>query len=387
MDLGKERKIFGKLGSISLADIVQLLGVNKRTATLELDNDGERGAIFFKDGTVVHASNEDTEGEDAILHILEWPDASFVIEEGISTLPKVTMSGEAEALMLKLCSKLDELHRSQPDRHKARRKKRVRFSLSFNKEVERRKFSIPIVVGILVVIATVSVLISGLFLGKSQAPMAKTTTGETSPEPIENEELSGPLLEEDGDSSESASNDADPIPTEAASVTPSAENPRTPVLDRRVAAPDPEPPPRTTAPAPASFGFLLVVAEPWAAISIDGEKVGETPMDRIRLSAGEHTISLLNESFAGLITDRIAIRADETATRKYSFNEAGYLQVLVQPWADVLVDGRLVGQTPIQKVRIPVGRHTVTLRHPQLGEKATEIEIRLEETTLLRMEM
>jgi hypothetical protein len=387
MDLGKERKIFGKLGSISLADIVQLLGVNKRTATLELDNDGDRGTIFFKDGIIVHASNGSVEGEDAILHILEWPDASFVIEEGIPTLPKVTMAGDAEALMLRLCSKLDELRRDQPERHK-RRKKRVRFSLSFNNETKRRRFSIPVVLGILAGIVALSVLIPGLFMGNSKAPMANPVSEEPNTDSVEDDSGRSPTDLENP--SVPASNGADSNLTDDEKVTSTSESPVARVVEQQVAAPDPSPPIQpspTTVPAQPAYGFLLVVAEPWAEVTIDGEKVGETPMGRIRLSAGEHTISLLNENFAGLITGRVSIPADETITRKYSFNEAGYLQVVVQPWADVFVDGRLVGQTPLQKVRIPVGRHSVTLRHPQLGEKTAEIDIKLEETTLLRMEM
>ncbi len=373
MELGKERKIFGKLGSISLADIVQLLGVNKRTATLELDNDGDRGSIYFKDGIVVHASNGGVEGEDAILHILEWPDASFVIEEGIPTLPKVTMAGDAEALMLRLCSKLDELRRHQPDRHK-RRKKRVRFSLSFNKEPERRRFSMPVIAVILAVIAALSVLIPGLFIGESLAPMAKAPEEQTT-NPVEENFGETPVDVENPSEPTLESADPNPVEGESTASTPETRLARAP--EQRVAAPNSSPPVQpstTTVSAPPSFGFLLVVAEPWAEVSIDGEKVGETPMGRIRLSAGEHTISLMNENFAGLITDRVSIPTDETVTQKYSFNESGYLQVVVQPWADVFVDGRPVGQTPLQKVRIPVGRHTVTLRHPQLGEKANEVE-------------
>ena len=387
MDLGKERKIFGKLGSISLADIVQLLGVNKRTATLDLDNDGDRGTIFFKDGIIVHASNGGMEGEDAILNILEWSDASFVIQEGIPTLPKVTMAGDAEALMLRLCSKLDELRRHQPDRNK-RRKKRVHFSLSFNKETERRRFSIPVVVSILVVIAAVTVLIPGLFMGESQAPMAESAPEEPTVDPVEENSGTTPLEVENPSELASERVGSNLVEGENAASTPETLLARVP--EQRVAEPNPPPPVQpitTTVAAAPSFGFLLVVAEPWAEVSIDGEKVGETPMGRIRLSAGEHTISLLNENFAGLITGRVSIRTDETVTSKYSFNESGYLQIVVQPWADVFVDGRPVGQTPLQKVRIPVGRHTVTLRHPQLGEKAAEVDIKLEETTVLRMEM
>ncbi len=43
-----------------------------------------------------------------------------------------------------------------------------------------------------------------------------------------------------------------------------------------------------------------------------------------------------------------------------------YITVDVQPWAEVLLDGKTVGHTPLQKV-ISAGRHTIHLRNPQVG--------------------
>ena len=50
MSAGKDTKIFGGLGSISLHDLIQLLGMNGRTATLVLGRQGRKGKIYFKEG-------------------------------------------------------------------------------------------------------------------------------------------------------------------------------------------------------------------------------------------------------------------------------------------------------------------------------------------------
>jgi hypothetical protein len=34
----------------------------------------------------------------------------------------------------------------------------------------------------------------------------------------------------------------------------------------------------------------------------------------------------------------------------------------------VLIDGKLVGETPIGNLSIPLGEHEIIFRHPQLGE-------------------
>ena len=40
-----------------------------------------------------------------------------------------------------------------------------------------------------------------------------------------------------------------------------------------------------------------------------------------------------------------------------------------QPWAQVIVDGRALGDTPIANLMLPIGDHRVVLRHPELGER------------------
>jgi serine/threonine-protein kinase len=42
----------------------------------------------------------------------------------------------------------------------------------------------------------------------------------------------------------------------------------------------------------------------------------------------------------------------------------GLLQVAVKPWGEVAVDGRVVGTTPIDRITLPAGAHTVRVRHP-----------------------
>jgi hypothetical protein len=40
------------------------------------------------------------------------------------------------------------------------------------------------------------------------------------------------------------------------------------------------------------------------------------------------------------------------------------------PWAEVWIDGRRVGETPIGNLPIAIGPHEVVFRRPELGEKA-----------------
>ncbi len=99
-------------------------------------------------------------------------------------------------------------------------------------------------------------------------------------------------------------------------------------------------------------------------------------MDRTRQPAGEHTLTLSNPNFVGITTDTVSIPHDGPFTKKYSFYDSGELQVTARLWAEVFIDGLFIGQTPLNKVDLPVGRHQVTLRHPDLGEKRFAVDTR-----------
>ena len=57
--------------------------------------------------------------------------------------------------------------------------------------------------------------------------------------------------------------------------------------------------------------------------------------------------------------------------------EPARLSINAMPWAEVRVDGRLVGNTPLRRVEVEPGAHRLTLHCPPLGRSETlEIELR-----------
>ncbi|MBI4477736.1 MAG: PEGA domain-containing protein, partial [Acidobacteria bacterium] len=53
----------------------------------------------------------------------------------------------------------------------------------------------------------------------------------------------------------------------------------------------------------------------------------------------------------------------------------GMLHVNASPWADVWIDGKRVGETPLGNLRVPIGRHEILFRHPQLGEQRHAVTV------------
>jgi hypothetical protein len=46
-----------------------------------------------------------------------------------------------------------------------------------------------------------------------------------------------------------------------------------------------------------------------------------------------------------------------------------------QPWAEVWVNGKPLGETPIGSVTVPIGTHEVVFRHPDLGEQVVRATV------------
>jgi eukaryotic-like serine/threonine-protein kinase len=73
-----------------------------------------------------------------------------------------------------------------------------------------------------------------------------------------------------------------------------------------------EPPPRAVVEAPAPLpGIISVEAVPAAIVTIDGKRVGRTPIEEIPVAPGEHTIELMSQRPRLRATQKVTIAAGE----------------------------------------------------------------------------
>ena len=101
-------RMYGKLGSVSLNDILQLLGMTQRTATVRLDFRGQKGLICFREGVLLHALAGSAEGERALVKLMSWEGADFVVEDGHEGNAPATISKKVDAAMLDVMTRMDE---------------------------------------------------------------------------------------------------------------------------------------------------------------------------------------------------------------------------------------------------------------------------------------
>jgi serine/threonine-protein kinase len=64
-------------------------------------------------------------------------------------------------------------------------------------------------------------------------------------------------------------------------------------------------------------------------------------------------------------------------------DEESYLTINARPWAQILIDGRSFGNTPLVKVPLRPGRHKVTFTHPTLGTRNTTVDLAPSQTLTL----
>jgi hypothetical protein len=141
----------------------------------------------------------------------------------------------------------------------------------------------------------------------------------------------------------------------------------------------------TATPGPVS-GWLSVKAPVAIEVFEHGKLIGTTEADRIMMAAGRHDIELVNETLGYRVTRGIQVPPGKVMPLSIDMPQ-GSINVNAAPWAEVWIDGRRVGETPIGNLPISIGSHEVVFRHPQLGEKRQAVSVTLKSPVRLSVEM
>jgi hypothetical protein len=102
-------------------------------------------------------------------------------------------------------------------------------------------------------------------------------------------------------------------------------------------------------PAPANPGALILSCPvDGAEVSVDGNKVGVTPLIPLPLSAGDHTIKVTKVGFSPFIDVFNINKKKETKLSVEPVPVAGVVKVTVNvEQAHVFVDGKFIGEAPL----------------------------------------
>jgi serine/threonine-protein kinase len=132
-------------------------------------------------------------------------------------------------------------------------------------------------------------------------------------------------------------------------------------------------------PGPAT---LAVRSVPATQVFFEGRLLGPTPLET-RLDPGAGMLRLRNQELGIDYRVGLQLSADARSEVNKVFGRAR-LKVSVEPWAEVTLDGRSLGETPLPAQSVYEGEHLLTLRNPTLGKRETvQVHIRSGETRLV----
>jgi hypothetical protein len=117
-----------------------------------------------------------------------------------------------------------------------------------------------------------------------------------------------------------------------------------------------------------------------------GRLIGTTDSDRIMMAAGRHDVELVNETLGYRATRSIQVPPGKVAPINVEL-PMGVINLNAAPWAEVWIDGRRAGDTPIGNLPIAIGSHEIVFRHPQLGEKRQAVSVTLKTPVRLSVDM
>ena len=120
-------------------------------------------------------------------------------------------------------------------------------------------------------------------------------------------------------------------------------------------------------------GWLAVSGAP-VQIMENGTLLGSTETPRILVPAGSHELELTNAALGYRVTRTVQVVAGQTLSITLKPPQ-GTLSINALPWAEVWVDGKPAGETPIGNLSLTIGNHELLFRHPELGEQRKTVTV------------
>jgi serine/threonine-protein kinase len=150
-------------------------------------------------------------------------------------------------------------------------------------------------------------------------------------------------------------------------AVPTVEAHRAPPLEiaaplSEIVPPAPDPPSPNH---PAESARLRVVTDGPASFVVDGRPQPAAADGALALRPGRHRVAVASPRLAAPRVFDVDLHPGDLLVRRVRSGR-GQLRLAVTPWAEVAVDGRALGTTPLRALDLGEGAHVVTLRNAEL---------------------
>ncbi len=124
---------------------------------------------------------------------------------------------------------------------------------------------------------------------------------------------------------------------------------------------------------PIYSGWIAVFSPVTLDIAENGKSIGTTEQGRLMLSPGRHVLTFTNRDMGYKTTQSVDIEPGEE--RSVSLVPTGELSANATPWAEVWLDGKKIGDTPLAGQHVPLGTHEVVFKNPQFPERRVTVTV------------
>ena len=122
-------------------------------------------------------------------------------------------------------------------------------------------------------------------------------------------------------------------------------------------------------------GWIAIVSKADLDIFEGDVLVGSTRSPQVMLQAGVHNVRLVSEALGYEGTQQIRVEPGKVSRIGVTLPEST-INLNALPWAEVLIDGKSVGETPIGNLALGIGTHEIIFRNPELGEKTVSTVVK-----------
>ncbi len=96
-------------------------------------------------------------------------------------------------------------------------------------------------------------------------------------------------------------------------------------------------------------------------------RLGSSATGIVSAPAGRRELDLVNSVLGFRLRQAVDIKAGQVVPLTVT-PPNGVININAVPWAEVLIDGKVVGETPIGNLSLPLGNHEIIFRHPKFAE-------------------
>ena len=135
------------------------------------------------------------------------------------------------------------------------------------------------------------------------------------------------------------------------------------------------------APTPPQRSGGIRLVTPFDVEVFEGNtRLGSSSTGIVSAPAGRRDLELVNSRLGYRVRRTVEVRAGRVTPVEVS-PPNGLLSINASPWAEVWIDGKPAGETPLANLSVPLGEHEIVFRHPEMGEQRRTALVRVDGVT------